>query len=117
MQGIHDLGAPQRQEAVAGALATNRLSNQDSSNKILYIVRVEDPTIKAKCRTYVALKYTEFPYGVEIVGYETNLQTQTKLTNYSGALEHAKNSKKVKIINKRIPWARILDVENKSYNK
>jgi len=114
---MQQFGDVQIQEAVAGTQATRRLSNKDSTNKILYIVRVEDPTSKAKFRSYVALKYTEGPYGVDVIGYETSLQTQTKLTNYSGALEHAKQHNKVKIVNKRIPWARILDVENKSYNK
>lgn len=112
-----EFGPPKIQEAVASALATSKLSGKNSTNKILYIVRVEDPTIKAKLRSYVVLKYTEFAFGIDLVGYETSPQTQTKLTSYSSALEHANKSGKVKIINKRIPWARILDVENKSYNK
>jgi len=114
---MQQIGDVKQQEAIAESLANTRIGGKNSANKILYLVRVEDPTVKAKCRTYIGLKLREDPSMLDVVGYETNLQTQNKLTSYSGALEHAKKSNNVKIFHKRIPWARILDIEHKSYNK
>ena len=115
MSETHKIGEVAIQRANASALAENRLANK-STNKFLYIARIKHLSDESKIQIYVLLKQTDWVYGLDFVGYEITVQKLTKLTSYLEALEYAKNST-VKVVNKRIPWARILEVENMSYNK
>jgi len=102
------------QEATAKALAESRLLGKDSTNKPLYIVRAQDITLKAKYRVYAVLKIREDAIGADIVGFELSLDNANKLTTISEALELV-NKKSLRIVNKKIPWTKVLDIENRSF--
>jgi len=113
MQDISGVGV---QEANASALANERNKNARNTNKPLYIVRTEDPSKTKKIRILAAIEIREEPVTLDITGFDVDNETQSTLTNLTDALEYV-NEGKVKIIKTKIPWARIIELENRSYKR
>ncbi|HUS88850.1 MAG TPA: hypothetical protein VMW91_05685 [Desulfosporosinus sp.] len=104
------------QRATASSDANQRLLQKEYGNKPLYILKVEDPTVEAKFRVFAVLKVIrEDAATLDIVGFETSLTNAKKLTTQIAALEQVEKNTKIKIVNIRFPWTKVLELENKSY--
>ena len=88
---------------------------KSSANQLLYIVRVEDPTVKEKQLYYVWMGKFKIdnPMYIEIVGFSVPKNVQSEFSDSSTALEYAK-SNKIAFTSKLIPWHRILEIENRT---
>lgn len=104
------------QEASARAQADARL-RENSSNNPIYIVTVEDPTVKLKCRTFIAVKINQEANCLDVIGYEIK-KTETKaLNNVREVLDNVIKGKLVQLSNIKFPWTRVINIENKTFNK
>jgi hypothetical protein len=103
------------QEANAKLLAELRLK-QNSANNYLYMVKVEDPTIKSKCRYFVALKLREDnAFCLDLVGVEINSKDKDTFKSYNEVVNYVKNGESVHVVNIRFPWTRVINIENRTY--
>jgi hypothetical protein len=90
---------------------------EENINKPLFIVRVEDPTIKEKEYYVIPVgKMEEAGNYITVVGFKTSKKQQSNLTTISQALEYLETSNE-KVMEVKIPWYRILDIENRSYKR
>lgn len=108
-----------QQKASAYEAANARLS-ANSANKVLYIVRVEDPSVKSKIRSYAALKLNEtMAHYLQLIGFEypkteTKNNTQKKINTYQEAVEIAEKEN-LDIEDLRFPWQRVISIKNVNY--
>ena len=85
-----------------------------SANKPIYIVVASDPTVKSGIQEYKAESSTDFPYYIEIRGYElATAQAQALRRNpYDAKVKPTQQE-----INRKIPWASVIRIENITYKK
>jgi hypothetical protein len=107
------------QLAVADSQANARLS-ANSANKLLYIVRVEEPGKLTSIRTYLAVKITEFPQTCKVIGYEilednkNNNKNAQKVNTYKEVIENAEKGNAV-FLDISFPWHRVVSIQNVNY--
>lgn len=105
---------------VLEAIQDNKILS-NSANKELYIVMMEDPTIKAKYRIYLAQRVDEKPATVNMVGWEittinSEINAQLKeIKNYVDAVELAKKNGE-ELENLTIPWQKILRIKTLKFS-
>lgn len=86
----------------------------NSTNKLLYIVVIEDLSSDQGIRFIATSKVDKNPVCLDVIGYEvTNAQTD-KLKTWDDAVELATNEK-MEIISVTFPWHRIISIRNVSY--
>ncbi len=102
------------QEAKALEKANKLLGN--STNKLLYIVVTEDPSIEAKIRYFATTKVDKNAYTVDLVGLEVTNAQNNKLETWDDAIELAKEGK-LEMQSIAFPWHRIISIKNVSYKK
>lgn len=106
---------------VADALSKihNKMGAKDT-NKIVYKIRVEDPTSRPKSREFLAYNMLENPYYLEIRGVDLTQSLQThnnlEINSYRDIID-LKEKGLVEIINIRFPWTRIVNIQNMSFKK
>jgi len=86
-------------------------TNKKTTNKIAYLLSVEDPSNAKKIRFFVCLSapdVSNLTY-VNIRGIELSKAQLEDITNYEQLEELAKNSDTIDII---IPWQRIINIKN-----
>lgn len=110
MTNIKDLGVIQNNQNLANS----------GNNKELYIVVTEDPSVKTKCRSYIAQRADEKPATVNIAGYEvtfnSEINAQLKDTRtYSDAIELAKKNSE-ELENLIIPWNRVIRIKTLKFS-
>lgn len=97
---------------------TSNLGNKplNSTNSVLYILVMEDPSVKGKTRCFATNKVDKASWGVDFRGYEvSNINNaQENLKTYENAVEFAKTAK-TSLIEMTIPWQRIISITNMSY--
>lgn len=102
---------PQEANAINIANQRNKVNN---SGGRLYIVLAEDPIWKDGIAAYVALKLVEDSSLLcNIIGFEL-----TKPFDYFKTYEDAEEYQKkenIEIINVRIPWTKVINIKNVSY--
>ncbi len=86
----------------------------NSTNKALYIVVVEDPTIKAKKRVFAAQKVVHNTPTLEVFGYEITDAQTSQLKSFNDASNLAKEGQ-LEILNVSFPWCRVISITNVSY--
>jgi hypothetical protein len=92
-------------------------TKEDNINKPLFVVRVEDLTLKDKEYIFYPIyKLDECVNYINVIGYSTSKKQLENLTTYSQVLEYFE-TKGEKVQEKKIPWSRVLDIENKSYKR
>lgn len=97
------------QEATAKALAEARMKEFQQIGSF-YLIKVEDPTIAGKIRTFLSFKrLVESPNTLDITGIELN-KTQTKALNITSIEEYVKEGKS-EIISIRFPWTKIINIQ------
>lgn len=104
------------QEASARALADAKLREKSSNNPI-YLVTVEDPTSKLNFRYFIATKLNYEGNCLDVVGYEIKKTEIKTLNNVREVLDNVIKGKLVQISNIKFPWTRVINIENKTYNK
>lgn len=90
-----------------------RFSGNSSNNKALYVVVMEDPTVKGKVVNYFAKKISEKSFYLELTGYEVNTNYIAQMTNaktFEDAVELARDGNKEQQI-VYLPWNRILRIK------
>jgi len=101
------------QEATALSIANSRM--KESLAVPVYILNVEDPSKKTKVATFVILKLREDSSVLcDFVGFEAG---KTQINSF-GSFEDVNNyvnKKSVKIVNIRVPWTRVVSIENITY--
>lgn len=97
------------QEATAKALAEARMKEFQQIGSF-YLIKVEDPTIAGKIRTFLSFKrLVESPNTLDITGIELN-KTQTKALSITSIEEYVKEGKS-EIISIRFPWTKIINIQ------
>ncbi len=92
----------------------------NSTNKVIYIVEIEDPFLPKEPRIFLALKMTESPNYLDFIGYnipKSNIketQKNKQILTYQQELKKIEEGS-VEPINIRYPWTRIISVRNVSY--
>jgi hypothetical protein len=104
------------QEAFAIKKANEKIKNS-SKSEVLYILNVEDPTVKQKQSWFIIFKFTETPVYIDVVGFHTNNKNQIDALITISDAEKLAQDNNLQIVNKRFPWARIIDIENKTYRR
>ncbi len=96
-------------------------NNNNSATKELYIVTVEDPTIKAKSRVHIATRVDMGPVAAVMVGYEIVDRTlveeiaNSKTVSYNDAVDRLKSSgQDFEVIT--IPWNKVIRIKTVKYN-
>jgi len=106
--------SPQEALALREALLKTK---EENVNKPLFVVRVEDPTLKEKEYIFYPIyKLDECSNYINVIGYKTSKKRLENLTNVSQVLDFFESSGE-KVQEKKIPWSRVLDIENKSYKR
>lgn len=105
------------QEAKANFLADQRLK-ENSANDPLYILSVEDPTVRGKLRTIVATKLRDGnPIYLDVIGFEIDKNASKKFESYNDIEDYVKTEETVKFINVRFPWTRVINIENRTFKR
>ena len=84
-----------------------------SGNKTLYLVTVEDPTVRAKKRVFVTKYIDQKAFGIDFIGYEIDNKTSGRLTDKDAVLLANKGNKD--LISILFPWNRVISIRNASY--
>jgi len=87
-----------------------------STNKIVYLVRVEEPIGKTKSRAFLTSKIIKGDVFLEFTGHEIKVTNIDKIKTYDDAIKIA-NEDKFPLVNIIYPWRRIINVKNVSYYK
>lgn len=104
------------QEANARMLADLRLK-ENSANNPLWICKVEDPTVKAKCRYFAAIKLNQdSPTFVDIVGVEIDQKKQNAYQSFND-VENYVNEGTARVVSIKFPWTRVINIENRTYKR
>lgn len=107
----------------ADALAqANARMKENSAKGALYIVSVEDPRERGKAAYYLPLKMNEdssvllsfkgFKLTTEQLKAINSLESFTKLED---VVDYVKKGNSVQLIDKRVPWTRVIDIDNITY--
>jgi hypothetical protein len=100
------------QEATAKAQAEARMKDNSGYNA-LYIVTVEDPTVKAKSRKFASPKPPlEAAFYVDVTGIE--IVTKKAYKSYKEVLDDVKGET-VKMVNIKFPWTKVIHIDNRTY--
>lgn len=102
------------QEAKALANANKNLVN--STNKLLYILVVEDPSQKTNVRYFATTKIDKLATGVDVIGYDFTNAQSNKLKTWDDALGLA-TKEESEILSIFFPWHRIINIRNVSYKQ
>ena len=87
----------------------------ESTNISVYFVRVEDPGIAKGIRCLIGIKLREENGNyLELTGFDILSTSKVSLTNYQ-EIEDYVNENKVKIINTKIPWNKVVEIKNNSF--
>lgn len=87
----------------------------NSTNTVLYILMMEDPSVKGKTRSFAANKVDKGSWGVDFKGFDvSNSNAQESLKTYEDAVEFAKTAN-LSVLEMTIPWHRIISIRNVSY--
>ena len=105
------------QEANANTLADLRLKENLNLGPV-YIVTVEDPTVRSKKRSFVSLKLREdSPVYLDLIGIEVDSKEKSKFSSYQEVENYIQEKGSVSVVNIRFPWTRVINMENRSYKK
>ena len=83
-----------------------------SANKVIYLVRAEDPEIKGKVQFYRAHKADRFATHLTVSGHQLTKTQAAKLVENPYANEVAGRE-----INIELPWQKIISIENITYKR
>lgn len=100
------------QQALALEKANRNIAS--STNKMLYILVVEDPSLKAKTRYFATQKVDKTAGFADIVGYEVTNAQSSKLKTWDDATTLAE-TQELEIFNISFPWHRVISIRNVSY--
>lgn len=100
---------------------SNILKNIDrnmnnSTNKLLYLLVVEDPSVKTKTRIFATGKLDKNAAFVDMFGYEITNVHSTQLKTWNDAVELA-NKESIELVNMSFPWQRVLSIRNVNYKQ
>ena len=100
----------------ADALEKANRSMGNSTNKLLYILVVEDPTLKEKCRLFATTKVDKMTAFAEVIGYEITNAQSNKLKTWDDVVElvNTKNGS-IELVNISFPWHRVISIRNVTY--
>lgn len=85
-----------------------------SITKNLYIVKVEDPSMRTKISSFATAKIDIFDYGVDFAGYLVpNRSSDNIKTTKEALIEANKGNKELYSIT--YPWQKVISVRNISY--
>ena len=98
-------------EDFPGKLITLR---DGTTTKNVYIVKVQDPSMRTKISTFATTKIDVFGYGVDFAGYLVATKSSDEIKTVQDAIKEAnKGSKELYSI--KYPWQNIISVRNVSY--
>lgn len=98
----------------AKALENANKTIGNSTNKLLYILVVEDPTVKQNCRIFATSKVDKMAAFADIIGYEITNAQSNKLKTWDDVIELA-NDGNIELINISFPWHRVINIRNVTY--
>lgn len=85
-----------------------------STTKNVYIVKVEDPSMRTKISTFATAKIDIFGYGVDFAGYLVSNKSSDEIKTIQEAIiEVNKGNKELYSIT--YPWHKVTSVRNVSY--
>jgi hypothetical protein len=101
------------QEATALAIANARM--REAPPGPVNILRVEDPSEKTGVATYFVLKLREDSAILcELVGFKAGKTQINAINSFEDVVNYVEKGS-VKVVNIRIPWTRIVSIENITY--
>lgn len=87
----------------------------NSSNKLLYIVVIEDPTVKTKgLRFYATPKVDKAAAFIELIGFEVTDTQVKQLKSWNDASELAEQGN-LEVTHLCVPWQRVVSIKNANY--
>ena len=86
----------------------------NSTNKLLYMLVVEDPTTKTNSRIFITSKVDRMAAFADVIGYEITSIQSSKLKTWDDAVELA-NKERLEVISIAFPWHRVISIRNVSY--
>ena len=98
----------------ANALEKANRNISSSANKMLYILVVEDPSLKAKTRYFATQKVDKMASFADIIGYEVTDAQSSKMKTWDDATALAEKQEK-EIVSISFPWHRVISIRNVSY--
>lgn len=104
---------------LANASANADLKIKDSfNNGPVYLVTVEDPTIKSKYREFCCLKFQHDSVTVSIVGFDivSNKKETFALNSLKEVSEYVQKNN-ITLEDYKIPWTRVINVKNITYKQ
>lgn len=102
------------QESNALALANAR-NKENKTTAPLYLLRVEDPGTK-KNKSYLVTKlFDDRPVLCEFVGFEATQKEVSAFSSVEEAANYVKEAESVELVNIKIPWTRVISIENITY--
>ena len=106
------------QEANAKSLAEARM--KEGVTKPAYIVKIEDLSSKTKTRSYLTFSIREDSpvfLSIKCFEFDEKQEDPSELRSENDVKNYLKSQESVKLKDIRIPWHRVIYVENNSYNK
>jgi hypothetical protein len=97
----------------------DKLTSNSTTNKVLYIVVVEDPTVEAHSRSYLSMRVDQMTMAAEMLGFEITkpriIAQLENVVNYNDAIELVKkhNAVQESLIS---PWHRIIRIRKLKFN-
>jgi len=100
------------QESSALALANAR-NKENKTTAPLFLLRVEDPK---KIVNYLVTKLIDDrPVLCEFVGFEATQKEVGAFSSVEEAANYVKEAGSVRLVNIKIPWTRVISIENITY--
>lgn len=99
------------QESSALALANAR-NKENKTTAPLFLLRVEDPK---KIVNYLVTKLIDGPVLCEFVGFEATQKEVGAFSSVEEAANYVKEAGSVRLVNIKIPWTRVISIENITY--
>lgn len=98
----------------ANALEKANRNISSSTNKMLYILVVEDPTAKEKYRLFATTKIDKMAGFSDVIGYEITNAQSSKLKTWDDATALAEKQE-LEVVSFSFPWHRVISIRNVSY--